>query len=178
MLQEVHKQNAELRTDLEGAGKWIVPETLSDVVDAGKRYYSHKLVFHERINLSINSFAQTDNLLKSRLVQEAVRFVKALAEKLHPMKFEENNLDQAAFLNATGIPFTMTERRGTKRDQVLEDARTCFYKGEKITFYPHLKSKIQGKEFRVHFQFIESERKILICHMGQHLPTAGTMRLS
>ncbi|MDR3203684.1 MAG: hypothetical protein LBV23_02905 [Deltaproteobacteria bacterium] len=181
MLQESNKLNAELKTDLMGAGQWLVPETLNDVVEAGKRYYSNKLIFHELLNQSISAFAQSDNFLKTRMVQEAVKFIKALAEKLHPMKFaDENNnsIDTNAFRNATGIPLSMTERRGTKRDQALEDARTCFYKGEKITFYPHLKSTIQGKEFRLHFQFIENERKILICHLGQHLPTAGTIRLS
>jgi hypothetical protein len=71
----------------------------------------------------------------------------------------------------------MTERRATKRERELEALRTCDYNGKKILFFPHLKSSVQGIEFRIHFQFLDEEKKILICHLGGHLPTSYTRRM-
>ncbi|MDR2367964.1 MAG: hypothetical protein LBF58_07650 [Deltaproteobacteria bacterium] len=175
-LQEATGELHRLKSDLKNSGEWIYPENLHDVVKAGEHYFSSKLVFHERVSQSIQSFAAAESDKKYRIVQEAVKMIKALAETMHKLKFEDNNFQD--FTNLTGIPFSMTEHKLTKREREIEKSRTCKYNGETIIFYPHLKSSIQGTELRVHFQFLEEDRKILICHVGGHLPTAGTSKIN
>jgi hypothetical protein len=177
LLQESQKTISQLQADLLNAGEWIYPETLNDVVEAGKRYFNNKLIFHDRLYKSINEFAQGD-YKNSRVVSEAVKMLKALVEVLYPMKFENGSFSQEEFLNRTGIPFSMTEGKATKKDSALEGIRTCYWNGKKITFFPHLKSTIQGTELRMHFQFLEEEKKIIICHLGSHLPTSATRLLN
>jgi hypothetical protein len=175
-LQEAHGTISTLKLDLENAGTWLYPENLHQVVEAAKKYYSSKLIFHERVTLSINNFTQAETEKKYRIIPEAIKMIKALAETLYPMKFVTGNVSHDEFLNITGIPFSMTERRATKREKDLEIARTLRYNGQKITFFPHLKSSIQGLQFRIHFQFLDDEKKILVCHIGDHLPTAFTRK--
>jgi uncharacterized phage infection (PIP) family protein YhgE len=173
-LQDAFSKLYAAKADLENAGEWIYPESLSDVVAAGTKYYASNLVFHDRVYQSIASFTAAQSEKKFRIIQEAVKMVKALADTMHRLKFVENNFSEDAFTNLTGIRFSMTERKITKNEKEIEKSRTLKYKGETIIFYPHLKSSIQGTELRIHFQFLENEQKILICHIGDHLPTAGT----
>jgi hypothetical protein len=176
--QEMNREVYALKNDLENSSEWIYPETLTDVVRAGKKYYGSKLIFHERVYQSISAFSAAQSEKKYRLISEAVKMIKHLATTMHKLKFEDNNLSEDAFTNTTGIRFSMTERKITKNEKQIEKSRTLKYNGETITFYPHLKSTVQGTELRVHFQFLENEKKILICHLGDHLPTAGTRQKS
>jgi predicted nuclease with TOPRIM domain len=173
-VQDLIRENYTLKSDLENSSEWIYPENLHDVVRAGKKYYSARMVFHDRVNQSIQAFAAAESEKKYRILQEAVKMVKALAETMYKLKFVDNNFSEENFISLTGIQFSMTERKITKREREIEKSRTLKYKGESVTFYPHLKSSIQGTEFRIHFQFLDEERKILVCHIGGHLPTAGT----
>jgi hypothetical protein len=173
-LQDSFREISILKNDLANAGEWIIPESLYDVVKAGKKYYSSKLVFHERIPSTIQAFTAGESDKKNRIVQEAVKMIKALADEMYNLKFVENNLSEQGFTDLTGIQFAMTERKITTRNKFFERMRTCKYMGQIIMFFPHLKSSIQGTEFRIHFQFLENEKKILICHIGGHIPTAGT----
>ncbi|MDR0622595.1 MAG: hypothetical protein LBJ61_12090 [Deltaproteobacteria bacterium] len=177
-ITEYIRENAILQSDLDNAGEWIYPDNLYDVVKAGKQYYSARLVFHDRVNQSIAAFSQAESEKKYRIIPEAVRMVKALSDTMFKLKFIDGNFSEDNFTNLTGIPFSMTERKTTKREKEIEKSRTCRYKGQDVIFYPHLKASFQGVEFRIHFQFLESERKILICHIGGHLPTAGTRQKS
>lgn len=169
------KQVAELRIELEAAGQWLYPESVGAACEAAQARYGARLVFHERVAQSVSEFSLNNDL---RAVSEAVKMFKALAECLHPMRFERDNFSEEQFRNETGIPLSMTESKATKRDRAIEDTRTCFYNGRKITFYPHLKRSIQGIQMRLHFQFLTDERKIIICHVGNHLPNAKTKYLS
>ena len=113
-----------------------------------------------------------------RAAAEAVKMLKALAECLHPLKFELDCFSEERFQNETGIALSMTESRASKRDKAIEETRVCYYQGRQITFYPHLKKSVQGVSMRLHFQFLEHERKIIICHLGGHLPNAKTRYLN
>jgi hypothetical protein len=173
-LQEANILINGLRNDLMNAGEWIFPDSLPNVVEASKKYYSTRLAFHERVNQTIEAFTPAKSEKRPRIVQEAVKMLKSLADTMYRLKFIDNNLDEKTFTHLTGIPFSMTETKLTNRKSADVKARTCLYNGVKIDFFPHIKSSIQGTELRIHFQFLEDERKILICHIGSHLPTAGT----
>lgn len=169
------KRIAELRADLEAAGEWLYPESVSEACESARLRYASRLIFHERVAQTVAEFGLNNDL---RATAEAVKMFKALAERLHPMKFERDNFSEEQFRDETGIPLSMTESKASKRDKAIEETRVCYYKGRKITFYPHLKRNIQGIQMRLHFQFLSDEKKILICHLGEHLPNAKTKYLS
>ena len=60
-----------------------------------------------------------------------------------------------------------------KKNKAFTSIRKCTRNGVEYEFFPHLKGNIRS-DFRVHFAFIEEERKILICHFGEHLDNAKT----
>jgi hypothetical protein len=169
------KQIAELQSDHAALGEWLYPETVAEACEAAQARYGSRLVFHERVSQTVSEFSLNNDL---RAAAEAVKMFKALAECLYNLKFERDNFSEEQFQNETGIPLSMTESRASKRDKAIEDTRVCFYNGRKITFYPHLKRNIQGTQMRLHFQFLSDERKILICHLGEHLPNAKSKYLS
>ncbi len=170
-----NKRIAELRAELEAAGEWFYPETVAEACEAAQARYGARLVFHERVAQTVAEFSLKDDL---KATAEAVRMFKALAECLHPMKFERDGFSEEQFRNETGLVLSMTESRASKRDKAIEDTRVCYYQGRKITFYPHLKKTVQGIQMRLHFQFLTDEKKILICHLGEHLPNAKTKYLN
>lgn len=169
-----NKQIAELKAELEAAGRWVYPESVGEACEAAQARYGSRLAFHDRVAQSVSEFSLNNDL---RAVAEAVKMFRALAECLYPMKFEREEFSEELFRDETGITLSMTESRATKRDKALEDTRVCLYNGREIIFYPHLKKSVQGLQMRLHFQFLDDERKILICHLGEHLPNAKTRHL-
>jgi chromosome segregation ATPase len=165
------------KTNLDSAEEWIFPEKLLDVVKVAQRYYGTKLSFHKNVETSIGNFvaADSDNAKKYRFIQEAIRMIKSLAIEMYKLKFIDNNLSEKGFTELTGIEFGMTERKQTKKQ--FEKSRKGSHKGQTLKFYPHIKSYVQGTEFRIYFQFLDDERKILIFHIGDHLPTMGTRNM-
>ncbi|MDR0355706.1 MAG: hypothetical protein LBJ64_08220, partial [Deltaproteobacteria bacterium] len=177
-LHEAKRVNFELSKTLSSSTYWEYPENLFDVVEAAKNLFSHRLVFHERVKQTIAKFSEGESEKKPRFIQEAIKLLKSLAGPMYNMKFDPNeSFSEENFLTRTGIQFAMTEKKGTKRDTAFDGFRTTTWNGKKIQFYPHLKSSVQGVEFRIYFQFLEDERKILICHVGEHLPTPATRKM-
>ena len=175
--QELARQNkriAELTNDLQAAGEWRCPESVLEAKEAAEARYASRLVFHQRVEQSIKEFSLNGDL---KAAHETVKMLVALAECLHPMKFEQGEFSEERFRDETGLVLSMTESKTSKREKMIEDSRTCFYQGQKILFYPHLKKTVQGVQMRLHFQFLDEERKILICHLGDHLPNAKTKYL-
>lgn len=74
----------------------------------------------------------------SRAVSETVKMFRALAECLHPMKFERDNFSEEQFRNETGIHLSMTESKASKRGKAIDDTSFCDYQSRKMTFYPHV----------------------------------------
>lgn|GEM_PF-6697602 len=169
-----NKRIAELESALSAAGDWACPETVAEACEAARTRYASRLVFHERVAQSVTEFSLKDDL---KAAVEAAKMLKALAEVLQPMKFERDNFSEERFQDETGLALAMTESKATKRDRALDETRICFYEGRKISFYPHLKKTVQGVQMRLHFQFLADEKKILVCHLGDHLPNAKTKYL-
>ncbi|MDR1045023.1 MAG: hypothetical protein LBP33_07900 [Candidatus Adiutrix sp.] len=166
---------ADLRNDLGAVNAWDFPESIMDAKRIAAAKYSSKLIFHERVDQSIQDFSLNQNL---NAAVSAARIFKALAENLHRSKFEKGSFSEEQFRDETGLEMSMTESKASKRDQAVWESRTCLYNGEEITFFPHVKDTIQGVKFRVHFQFLDQEGKIIICHAGEHLLNAQTKHLS
>ena len=164
------RQIAELKNALAAAGKWDLPKTVLAAKHIAEARYSQQLIFHPRVEQTIDEFRLNENI---NAAFAAAEIFKVMAEVLQPMVFDGTGFSEEKFKDETGIILSMTEGKASKRDPITEASRTCAFEGQEITFFPHIKDRIQGIEFRVHFSFLESG-KILICHVGEHLPNAKT----
>jgi hypothetical protein len=176
--QEISDQNrlmADLKNVPETAGAWdLLESTLETVMQArlaAAARFAATLVFHERVDRAIKDFSLNQN--KTAAVA-AARIFKALATNLYPAKFVKRSFSEEQFRAETGLEMSMTESKASKRDQAVWESRTCLYHDREITFFPHIKETIDGVEFRIHFQFLDDERKIIVCHAGEHLLNAQT----
>ena len=174
-LSKLNERITELQNDLLAAEEWQYPTSLSEVWTSAAKLYGSRLVFDEdRIEKGLSDFTGQKN---PKVVAEFVKMVKSLALSLHPMKFKSNNFSEERFKDETGFELSMTESRATKRDKAMDEPRICHYKGKEILCYPHLKSAVGGLQLRLHFQFLDDEEKIIIGHLGGHLPNAMTKHL-
>lgn len=158
----------------EACKEFDIPRSLHDVLSLAKDYWSNTIFIHEAAYRSAEKYGSAGDI---RIVQEAWKMLNKLALIMYSLKFfEQSNELETAFRNSTGIDFSMTESKMTKRDKNFVKLRTCDWKNTKITFFPHLKSTIRD-DFRLHFAFLEAEKKILICHCGEHLDNAKTRHI-
>lgn len=169
------RQIDELKNDLNSVVSWDLPISVMEAKQAAAAKYSSKLIFHARVDQSIEEFSFNQNTIAA---VAAAKIFKAMADGLYSLKFEQQGFSEEKFRNNTGFALSMTESKASKRDQAIGETRKCFYNGKEVTFFPHIKEKVQGVDFRVHFQFLEMEKKIIICHVGEHLPNAKTKFLN
>lgn len=166
----------ELRTNLANAWNCNLPRSIGEAVEAAARQFSSRLIFHPRVRDIVEFWPFNKNL---KCVAQAMEMFKALALVLYEMKFEspDGSINPQLFQNITGLPLAMTERKATKRDKKLNSLRFCEYEGRIVQFYSHLKASIKKTQMRLYFGFLEDERKIIICHVGEHLATSQTRNL-
>jgi len=167
-------QIADLKKDLNACGSWDLPESVMEAKRMAAVRYGSTLIFHERVDQTIADFQLNENLYAAFT---AANIFKALAEILHLLKFDQPGFSEEKFNSQTRFILSMTESKASKNHKAIEDSRTCIYEGRAVYFYPHIKAKIQGVDFRVYFQFLDDKKKILICHVGKHLPNAMTQHL-
>jgi hypothetical protein len=151
-----------------------VPCSLHDVLSLASSYWSNKIFIHENAYKSANQYKSCGDI---KIVQKAWQMINKLASVMHDIKFVEQISEfEESFRARTGIDFSMTESKTTKKDIKFNKMRTCRWKDTDITFFPHLKSAVKT-DFRLHFSFLEDEKKILICHCGEHLDNARTRHM-
>lgn len=105
-----------------------------------------------------------------------------LATTLPKLAFNDDavaNLEQA-FTDATGFEFAKTESAQIKGDVRLKDLRTFDYDGQKVAMFSHLKCKgsqsLADHPWRIHFHIDRAKKRIVIGHVGEHLPLKSTKR--
>ncbi len=75
-----------------------------------------------------------------------------------------------------GDDFAARESESTTTNAIALRARTFEYQGQPLVMLKHLRIGVkQGvhETIRVHFEWLATERKLVIGHCGSHLPTAG-----
>ena len=108
---------------------------------------------------------------------ECWNIISSIAFEMYALKFDECNINiRDEFVRRTGISFSMTESSTSKKDSSIVKTRIIEYNGKQVEFYPHFRSKVNG-HFRIHIAFLDDEKKILICHCGEHLTNAMTRHL-
>ncbi len=69
----------------------------------------------------------------------------------------------------------MTEGPNTKKDKKLMDKRKILHGGQEFDITPHVKyGNAEPKLLRIYFAFDEDTKKIVVGHIGKHIPNATT----
>jgi hypothetical protein len=113
------------------------------------------------------------------IVWDAMHYI---CELLYPLwKSEEStSLEQEFNQRAEGFEFARTEGKQTKKDKKLMATRKDTYDGREITAMKHIKKgNFKGdksKSTRVYLELDNESGKILILHVGEHLPNYSTRK--
>ncbi|MBR5591318.1 MAG: hypothetical protein IKW38_02125 [Kiritimatiellae bacterium] len=103
----------------------------------------------------------------------------ALNSVLFRLKFTENKSNfWTEFQDRTGYEFAKGEGPKTNSDTALVKLRQFQHNGKSYEGWMHLKYGNQpNKLLRIHFDFDEELRKIVVLHVGDHIPNATTGKL-
>lgn len=154
--------------------RFSLPEDLCSCLELAGKLYSDRIEIHENALKSAKSFEQKN---VTNLVYECWNIISSIAFEMYALKFDECNINiRDEFVRRTGISFSMTESSTSKKDSSIVKTRIIEYNGKQVEFYPHFRSKVNG-HFRIHIAFLDDEKKILICHCGEHLTNAMTRHL-
>ena len=153
------------------------PRSLMDVINAVKD------IHRDRLSFAPEALASAQNYKKFSAFDVAWAMLFDIANILYSIKFCETG-PQAAdieknFDERSKYQLTMTEGKLTKRDSALMASRELVFEGDTIDITPHVKwGSSEPRMLRIYFAFHDVTNRIIIGHIGQHLPTAGTRKIS
>lgn len=106
---------------------------------------------------------------------KAWEMLVALGAYLYDKKYVDGCISVVDFNNKNNCELSMTEGSMTKKDSELLKQRDVTYNGKNYDITPHVKIGTKPpKLLRLHFQFVEDEKKIIIGHFGDHLDNYTT----
>lgn len=137
----------------------------------------------ERLVITPDAFSSAENYKQFDSVHEAWELLHDLSRIVYEMKFAPpkgfSGDFETHFDACSRYQLTMTETGATKRDKALMQLRQIVFEGKCFDITPHVKwGTKEPKLLRVHFAFDEERQRIVVGHVGQHLPTAGTRKLT
>jgi hypothetical protein len=150
-----------------------LPSSVLEVIELIGRLHPDKIFFTERALTSAEDASLED-------VEVAWRCIWSMATILHGLHFDEDkpaNLEKE-FREKTGFDLSLTETGTTKNDKKLMGLRKCTYNGEVVDITPHVRygGREAKKSLRVHYYPHHGEKRLIVCHCGDHLDTSGTRR--
>jgi hypothetical protein len=149
-----------------------LPETLLDAAIAAKAGFP-------RLVITEDALKTAGDFHECACVAEAWEMFVHLSETLYPMKFERREKDlEGKFNAATRYELAMSEGKMTKNDSKLMRLRKLNHNGKEFDITPHLKhGNASPKLVRIHFAFDEEAKKIVIGHIGRHIPNYTTKKM-
>jgi len=150
-----------------------LPESLGDVAEAAKRFCT-------RLVITDAAMDAAKDFHDCKCVAECWEMLVAMHEYLHPLKFSDGDSKdlERAFKEKSRYELAMSEGKMTKNDSKLMRLRELQHDGREFDITPHLKHGNQEpKLVRIHFAFDEREKKIVIGHIGKHIPNYTTKKL-
>ena len=102
-----------------------------------------------------------------------------LSETLHPLKYEQQENDlEGKFNAATRYELGMSEGKMTKDNAKLMRLRKLRHNGKEYDITPHLKhGNYEPKLVRIYFAFDEASKKIIVGHIGKHIPNFTSLKM-
>ena len=152
-----------------------LPQNLSEVAKAAKIQWKGKLDFAQE---AFDSAAKDSP--KCDFVNEAWEILAHLATTLHELKFNSAKGGDLAkeFEAASGYSYSKTEGAATKSDTHLAKMRVIEHGGKTYKIWPHIKKGVKPpKMIRVHFDFDEDDKKIVIGFIGLHMPNSTSRKV-
>ena len=137
----------------------------------------------ERLAITPAAFSSGDNYAEFNSLNEAWGMLYDLSHLVYDMKFKtlkDFTGDYETYFDShSRYELSMTETGATKRDKGLMDLRQVTFENKAYDITPHLKwGTKEPKLLRIYFAFDEEAKKIVVGFAGQHLPTAGTRKIS
>lgn len=147
----------------------VLPTNLGQVAEAARRFFP-RLVITEAALESARDYSECKS------VCEAWEMLWHMNHALFRMKFQEGQKElERSFKNETGYELAMSEGRNTKRDNKLMSLRVRRLGEREFDITPHLKHmNNEPKSVRIYFAFDEDGKKIVVGHIGRHIPNATT----
>jgi len=151
-----------------------LPNSIEDVLSMLSVLLKDRIIVHEKAYDSAANFAGNDEAV---CINAAWKMIYEIGTTLHDMYFNSCRVDIVKeFKDKTGIEVALSESSQTQADRNLMKLRQCVYRGQCVDFSPHVKGGRREMYMRIHYSKIDSERKLLVCYCGEHLPTYGTQR--
>ena len=173
----LHAQLVNADNGLLEIAKGDYPQDISQVLQIFEKLYKHRLLVAPEAKQSAADFSGKND---ARLLPVAWKMLDSVGSILFDMKFGDAHspFSDTGFQQRAGFELAMTEGRMTKRDAALARSRTLTYNGKDYDFTPHIKyGNRPPKCLRLHFAFMEEEKKILICHLGDHLENRSSLKV-
>jgi hypothetical protein len=150
-----------------------IPETLLDTAKLAARSL-HRLVITDAAIESADEYANCQSC------HEAWEMLLHLNDAMFHLRFEDDSPKdlEKEFKEKTGYDLAMNEGKVTQKDKKLMRLRTLVHKGKQYDITPHLKHQNnEPKSVRIYFAFDEEDKKIIVGHIGRHIPNATTKTL-
>lgn len=150
----------------------MLPTSLVEVAQAAGKFFP-RLVITEAALKSARDYEECKSL------GEAWEMLRHMNDALYRLKFEDGHKElERTFKNETGYELAMSEGRNTKRDNKLMSLRVLRLGDREFDITPHLKHlNNEPKSVRIYFAFDEDGKKIVVGHIGRHIPNATTKSL-
>ena len=142
------------------------------VLEAIQNRFSDRLAFTAKFERSLRNFEPNEPALFGAVYDA----IKSMHENLWSGKFETNAPNfLLQFRDSSGFQLALTENKLTKEKPGLRALRQDTYNGEEFKAWAHLKhGNRPGEQFRLHFEFFEESKKIVLSWIGDHMPTSSS----
>ena len=113
-------------------------------------------------------------------VREAWEMLVHLQDCMWSLKFEADGAAdwERTFREKTGYDLAMSEGKQTQNDKGLMRLRKIMHGGREYDITPHVKhGNVEPKAVRIYFAFDEGGRKIVVGHIGKHIPNYTTKNM-
>jgi hypothetical protein len=150
-----------------------IPENLLDTANLAARSLSRLVITKGAIE-SAGEYANCQSF------HEAWEMLMHLNETMYHLKFvDDSSKDlEKTFKEKTGYDLAMNEGKVTQKDKKLMRLRTLIHDGQEYDMTPHLKHQNnEPKSVRIYFAFDNTNKKIIVGHIGKHIPNATTRGL-
>ena len=150
-------------------GSMIGKRTLREQVEVCKQFFADRLVFTNKALKSLESSPREFGF------KEVMLFLVPLYTRLYPSYVSSTiGCRRENLLEDLSIEYTANENTLTMDTEKFRRDRTVTYNGSEYVCEEHL--KMTRGDARLYFAYSEKEKKIIICHIGKHLDTAGTKK--
>jgi hypothetical protein len=133
-----------------------------------------------RLVITENALRAAGDFHDCRCVEEAWEILRHLQSCMWRLKFEaDGQVDwERTFREKTGYALAMSEGKQTQDDTKLMRLRRIVHSGREYDITPHVKhGNVEPKLVRVYFAFDDAGRKIVVGHIGRHIPNYTTKNM-